>query len=55
MTVEEAKKELKKIGITIKLNIKEGEKIDERETIIKEQVPVKGIKIYDGGEIFANI
>lgn len=55
MTVAEARKTLKELKLNLEVNLNNGEKIDERETIVTEQLPVKGIKIYEEGNIIAKI
>lgn len=52
-TVEEAKKVLKENGLGIDLNTQD--KINEKEIIIKEQMPKSGIKVYKDTKIFVEI
>ncbi len=52
MTIEEARKVLKESGLDI--NIDENEEINEKETIIKEQYPKKGIKLKSGTKVIIN-
>lgn len=51
-TVEEAEKILKGVGLEMDLNTKE---INKKETIIKEQLPKVGIKIYKNTKIVVSI
>ena len=51
-TVEEAEKILKEVDLGINLN---SEEINKKETIIKEQLPKAGIKIYKKTKIVVNI
>ncbi len=51
-TVEEAEKILKGVGLEMDLNTKE---INKKETIIKEQLPKAGIKIYKNTKIVVSI
>lgn len=53
LSIEDAQKNLKNVGLDIELNI-EGE-IDKKEVIIKEQLPKYGIKVYKGTKIFVTI
>ena len=49
MTIEEARKILKDSGLDI--NIEKDESLNEKETIIKEQLPKKGIKLKAGSKV----
>lgn len=51
-TVEEAEKILKEVDLGIDLD---SEEIDKKETVIKEQLPKAGIKIYKKTKIVVNI
>lgn len=53
MTISEAEKELKEVGLELDLDI-EGE-INKKEVIIKEQLPKYGIKVYEGTKISVTI
>ena len=52
LTIEEARKILKESGLDI--NIENEEEINEKETIIKEQLPKKGIKLKSGTKVIVN-
>lgn len=52
LTIEEARKTLKECGLDI--NIENEEEINEKETIIKEQLPKKGIKLKSGTKVIVN-
>ena len=52
LTIEEARKILKESGLDI--NIENEEEINEKETIIKEQLPKKGIKFKSGTKVIVN-
>ena len=47
--IEEARKILKDSGLDI--NIEKDESLNEKETIIKEQLPKKGIKLKAGSKV----
>lgn len=49
ITIEEARKILKDSGLDI--NIEKDESLNEKETIIKEQLPKKGIKLKSGSKV----
>ena len=49
ITIEEARKILKDSGLDI--NVEKDESLNEKETIIKEQVPKKGIKLKAGSKV----
>ena len=49
ITIEEARKILKDSGLDI--NIEKDESLNEKETIIKEQLPKKGIKLKAGSKV----
>ena len=53
MTIEEAQKALKEIGLEINWNV-EGE-IDKKQVRIKEQLPKSGIKVYEGTKVSVTI
>lgn len=53
MTISEAEKELKEVGLELDLDI-EGE-MNKQEVIIKEQLPKYGIKVYEGTKISVTI
>ena len=53
MTISEAEKDLKEVGLELDLDI-EGE-INKKEVIIKEQLPKYGIKVYEGTKISVTI
>ena len=48
LSIKEAEKIAKELGIEIKIE----EEINRENTIIKEQIPKEGIKIYKGSKIF---
>lgn len=52
LTIEEARKTLKDAGLDI--NIENEENINEEETIVKEQLPKKGIKLKSGTKVIVN-
>ena len=52
LTIEETRKILKESGLDI--NIENEEEINEKETIIKEQLPKKGIKLKSGTKVIVN-
>lgn len=55
-TIEEAEKELKELGLELQINnVAEGEEINKKETIIKEQSPKPGIKIMSGTKVYIDI
>lgn len=54
MTVKEAEKILKEIGLNMQMNVSE-EEINKEEAIIKEQLPMNGIKIYKGSNVSVTI
>ncbi len=54
MTVEEAVKTLKEVNLELQIK-NEPEDYNKKETIIKEQLPKKGIKIYEGTKVIATI
>lgn len=54
MTIVEATKELKKLGLQLQIQ-NEPEELDENSTIIKEQLPKKGISVYEGAKIIVTI
>ncbi len=49
MTIEEAIKELKKVNLEMQIE-NEGE-YDKKTTIVKEQLPKKEIRVYEGTKI----
>lgn len=49
LTIEEARKTLKESGLDI--NIENEENVNEKETIVKEQLPKKGIKLKSGTKV----
>ena len=53
MTISEAEKELKEVGLELDLDM-EGE-INKKEVIIKKQLPKYGIKVYEGTKISVTI
>lgn len=53
LTVLEAETVLKDAGLGIDLSSED--EINKKETIIKEQLPIKGIKVYEGTNIFITI
>ena len=53
-TVEEAIKILKENGLEMQIENKP-EEIDKKTTIVKEQVPKQGIKIYEGTKVIVKI
>lgn len=53
LTVEEAEKTLKEAGLGIDLST--DEKIDKKGTIVKEQLPINGVKVYEGTNIYVTI
>lgn len=56
LTIEEAQKTLKEVNLGIDYETNGiGEEINKKETIIKEQLPKSGIKVYEGTNIFVSI
>lgn len=53
LTVSEAEKVFKDAGLG--MNLSTDEKIDKKETIIKEQLPINGVKVYEGTNIYVTI
>lgn len=53
MSVSDAEKTLKEIGLEMDLNVKS--EINKKETIIKEQLPKKGIRVYGGTKVSVTI
>lgn len=53
ITVAEAEKILKDAGLGIDLST--NEKIDKKETIVKEQLPINGVKVYEETNIHVTI
>lgn len=53
LTVSEAEKILKDAGLGIDLST--DEKIDKKQIIIKEQLPINGVKVYEGTNIYLTI
>ena len=58
LTISEAEKILKNAGLGINLstedkNINKGD--GNKETIIKEQLPINGIKVYEGTNIYVTV
>ena len=53
MTVEDAEKELKNIGLELALDSME--EIDKKTAIVKEQMPKYGIKVYEGTKVSITI
>ena len=51
MNVKDAKKELKNLGLELNIDIN-NEDSNKKEIIIKNQLPTKGIKVYEGTAIF---
>ena len=49
LTIEEARNTLKESGLDI--NIENEENVNEKETIVKEQLPKKGIKLKSGTKV----
>ena len=49
MTVEDAIKELKNVGLEI--DYSQEEEIDKKQVTVKEQLPKQGIKIYEGTKV----
>ena len=54
LTIKEATKILKDSSLSIQIE-NEPENLDKENTIIKEQVPKKGIKIYEGTKVIIKI
>ena len=55
MSLEEAIKVLKNTGLEIGFDTEEGIEIDKSQVKIKEQLPTKGIKIYEGTKVYVTI
>ena len=53
LTVEEAEKTLKGLGLEMELSAKE--EIDKKHVTVKEQFPTSGISVYEGTKISAMI
>lgn len=53
MTVLDAEKELKNVGLKLDLNTEE--EINKKETVIKEQFPKYGIKVYENTKVSVTI
>ena len=49
LTIEEARNTLKESGLDI--NIENEENVNEKEAIVKEQLPKKGIKLKSGTKV----
>ena len=54
MTIQEASKALKEVNLDFQIE-NEPEGLDKTTTIIKEQLPKKGISIYEGTKILLKI
>ena len=54
LTIKEATKILKTLNLSIQIE-NEPENLDKENTIIKEQVPKKGIKVYEGTKVIIKI
>ncbi len=55
ISIKEAKKIIKDLGLNLSIEIPENEEINEEEVIIKEQTPKPGIMLQSGANIFAYI
>ncbi len=53
MSISEAEKNLKNVGLELKLNVED--EINKKEVIIKEQLPKYGVKVYEGTKISVTI
>ncbi|MBR1802442.1 MAG: PASTA domain-containing protein [Clostridia bacterium] len=54
MTIEEATKVLKEKGLEMQIE-NSPENLDKKTTIIQEQIPKQGIKVYEGTKIIVKI
>ena len=54
MTVQEAEKTVKELGLELDLNVskKKQENLNKEEAVIKKQTPSEGIKINQGSKVF---
>ena len=55
MTVKEAEKVLKDVGITLKLNVENEKEVDKKNTIVKDQTPKSGIITKKNGMVMCEI
>ena len=55
MTLKEARKSLKEVGLEINLKVELDKEAKEEEIIIKEQLPKTGIKVKEGSKITVEI
>lgn len=55
LTVEEAEKIVKELGLSVQIQNAEEKEMNKKETVIKEQVPKPGISIESGGTIYVEI
>lgn len=55
LTIKEAKKTLKEIGLEIEYEKSEDEEIKEADSVIWEQLPKKGVKIKQGNKVIVQI
>lgn len=55
LTLEEAKKTIKEIGLELEINLPEETQINESEIYIKEQLPLPGINLNKGSKIMVEI
>lgn len=53
-TIEEASKILKETGLEMQIE-NPPEELDKKTTVIKEQIPKQGIKVYNGTKIIVKI
>ncbi len=54
LTIEEAEKTLKEVNLELQIK-NEPEEYNKKETIVKEQLPKKGITIYEGTKVIVTI
>ena len=54
LTIEEAEKILKEVNLELQIK-NEPEEYNKKETIVKEQLPKKGITIYEGTKVIVTI
>lgn len=54
MTIKEATKILKEVNLDLQIE-NEPENLDKENTVIKEQLPKKGIKVYEGAKVIIKI
>lgn len=54
LSIEEAEKILKEVNLELQIK-NEPEEYNKKETIVKEQLPKKGITIYEGTKVIVTI